>query len=342
MKNIIRTIGLSFFLAVGLLFFGKTEFVAAVESVGDQVRTREKPVCRDQVGQPPKNGSSPSFACQEGFPGDRLTFVHRSVEYAFRWCPPGSFMMGSPLDEKGRYENEVRHKTILTKGFWILETEVTQEMYQSITGKNPSEFKGAKKPVDTVNWSDSMEFCRLLNERLFADSNERAIITSTGSNGAVSVLKDRSNTDQTPMVKRTLTVNNLSAFRVKLPTEAQWEYACRAGTSDPFAGPLEKIAWFGEPNESGSTHVSGTKSPNNWGIYDMHGNLWEWCADWYHDVSAEPVVDPEGPADPDNGVRIDRGGCWDSSPDYCRCAHRGCYEPDRASRYVGFRVVLAF
>lgn len=247
--------------------------------------------------------------------GDRWTVMHRGSAFNFRWCPPGSFLMGSSEKEKDRYENEVQHKVTLTKGFWILETEVTQKMFLAVTGKNPSEFRGDQKPVDTVSWQDCVNFCEELT-RQFADST--ALNLSA---------KDK---------------KSLSGAYVifTLPTEAQWEYACRAGTEGVFAGTLEKIAWFGEPNETGSTHPVGTKQPNAWGIFDMHGNLWEWCADWYRDFSKESETDPEGPKTSNCGVRIDRGGCWDSTPDYCRCAHRGTYEPDRAGRYVGFRIIV--
>ena len=125
-----------------------------------------------------------------------------------------------------------------------------------------------------------------------------------------------------------------------LPSEAQWEYAARAGAQGSFAGKLTDVAWFDEPTESGSTHAVGTKAPNAWGIHDMLGNLWEWCADAYADRDGTALVDPCTVTGQDESVRIDRGGCWDSKAEYCRYAHRGVYETNRHSRFVGFRIVL--
>lgn len=217
----------------------------------------------------------------------------------FRWCPKGSFIMGSPLSEKNRDDSEIQHKVSFSSGFWILETEITQKIYRSIMGKNPSQFRGDQLPVDSVSWIDTKIFLQKINDRYKS------------------------------MVKGSFA----------LPTEAQWEYACRAGSTGPWSGKLDEIAWFGADRETGSTHPVGTKKPNAWGVHDMHGNLWEWTSDYYNDFGPDPVWDPKGPDLSDSGVRIDRGGCWDSTPDYCRSAHRGVYEPDRQSPFVGFRIV---
>ncbi len=233
-------------------------------------------------------------------PGERQTITVNNVEFAFRWCPAGSFIMGSPESEKNRYEDEIQHEVVFTKGFWILETEVTQRMYQAIRKVNPSNFKGETLPVDTVTWQETMDFAQELS--------------------------------------RLTNLSEKTGFT--LPTEAQWEYACRAGSSGPYYGKLEEIAWSGEERESGTTHSVGIKKPNAWGIHDMHGNLWEWCLDAYREVTKNKEVDPFFSDVTKSGVRIDRGGCWDSTPDYCRSAHRGSYEPDRKSTFVGFRIVL--
>ncbi|MDO5553930.1 MAG: formylglycine-generating enzyme family protein [Planctomycetia bacterium] len=227
--------------------------------------------------------------------GARGVLTWDGLEYAFRWCPAGSFIMGSPESETGRDEAEVLHKVNLTQGFWILETEVTQEMYQSVMGVNPSAFRGVNMPVDTISWEEATRFCEELSSRVGA--------------------------------------------KITLPTESQWEYAARAGTTGPWSGELAALAWYGEATESGSSHAVAGKKPNAWGIYDMHGNLWEWCRDRWTDYTGEEVTDPQGSSDGYDGVRVDRGGCWDSSAEYCRSAYRGVYERNRKSRFVGFRVV---
>ncbi len=161
--------------------------------------------------------------------GERKTVTVNGVEFAFRWCPAGTFMMGSPKDEKDRSSDETQHEVTLTKGFWMLETEVTQKQWKAITGDNPSNFKGDDLPVEEVSWNDCQEFCRKCSAL---------------------------------------------GLPVQLPTESQWEYACRAGTTDAYAGNLDEMAWY-YSNSGNKTHPVGTKKPNAWGLYDMHGNVWE-------------------------------------------------------------------
>ena len=155
--------------------------------------------------------------------GERKVVTVNGVEFAFRWCPAGTFTMGAPTSEEGLY-NETQHEVTLTKGFWMLETEVTQKQWKAVMGTNPSFFKGDDLPVESVSWNDCQEFCE-----------------KTG---------------------------------LQLPTEAQWEYACRAGTTDAYAGNLDEMAWY-YSNSGNKTHPVGTKKPNAWGLYDMHGNVWE-------------------------------------------------------------------
>ncbi|MDO5582016.1 MAG: formylglycine-generating enzyme family protein [Planctomycetia bacterium] len=241
------------------------------------------------------------FSVEDPKPGTLKTIrIDSDTELRFRWCPRGTFQMGSPLDEKDRDAEEIPHRVTFTAGFWILETEITQKIYQAIMNDNPSQFRGASHPVDSVSWEEANRFVQKIKDRL----------------------------------------SKTSEGEFALPTEAQWEYACRAGSAAPWSGDLKDIAWFGENRDTGSTHPVGTKNANAWGIFDMHGNLWEWTADYYYDYKPDPVINPRGPIRSDSGVRIDRGGCWDSTPDYCRSAHRGVYEPDRKSPFVGFRIVL--
>ena len=192
------------------------------------------------------------------------------------------------------------HKVKLTKGFWMGQCEVTQEQYKEIMGKNPSRFSGSSNPVEKVSWHDAMEFCKKLS------SKEGKTYT--------------------------------------LPTESQWEYACRAGTSTNYSfgsseSSLGNYGWY-TSNSSRKTHPVGQKKPNAWGIYDMRGNVSEWCLDWYDKgyYSSSPSVDPSGPTS--GSGRVLRGGCWSSDPEYCRSAARFGFIPDYSGINFGFRVIL--
>ena len=217
--------------------------------------------------------------------GERKVVTVNGVEFAFRWCPAGTFTMGAPTSEEGLY-NETQHEVTLTKGFWMLETEVTQKQWKAVMGTNPSFFKGDDLPVESVSWNDCQEFCE-----------------KTG---------------------------------LQLPTEAQWEYACRAGTTDAYAGNLDEMAWY-YSNSGNKTHPVGTKKPNAWGLYDMHGNVWEWCQDWYGDYPSGSVTDPTGPSS--GYSRVVRGGSWDNDARICRSALRDGVVPGDRGNYLGFRVV---
>ncbi len=227
-------------------------------------------------------------------PGERMTKTVGGVEFAFRWCPPGKFLMGSPDDEQGRGSGEPQHEVTLTRGFWMLETEVTQQMYEGIMGSNPSRVQGPTLPVESVSWFDAHTFCQRLS-----------------NDWQVSVL---------------------------LPTEAQWEYACRAGTTGPFAGVLKEMAWYGDNAAADAPKPVGKKTPNAWGLHDMHGNVEEWCRDLRERFSFEPATDPTGAADGD--TRIIRGGSRGMSANACRSASRNWSPPDDSTNTLGFRIVL--
>jgi len=215
------------------------------------------------------------------------------------WCPPGTFLMGSPESEEGWRSTEIQHEVTLTKGFWIARHPVTQGQWETVMGSNPSHFKlsGKDAPVEQVNWQEAMDFCARL----------------TGSDSA-----DGSYT---------------------LPTEAQWEYACRAGTTGPYAGSSLDILGWHRSNSGSKTHSVGQKEPNPWGIHDMHGNVYEWCLDWYEeDLGTEPATNPTGSKEaPD---RVIRGGSWLNIAWRCRSADRIRYNPGNRDDYVGFRPVL--
>ena len=241
--------------------------------------------------------------------GERRVFTVEGVEFAFRWAPPGRFWQGSPETEEEREYYEYRREVELTRGFWILETETTQDMWSVVFDENPSKFVGPKRPVDSVGLEEIAEFFAALSERVGGKTGGGVLFA--------------------------------------LPTEAQWEYAARAGTTGPYpAATLEEIAWFGDENDGGTRDVA-TKKPNAWGLYDVCGNLWEWCADRYGDYPRDengrglPATDPTGatPEECPGNIRVDRGGCWDSEARECRPAYRGFYDADRKGPYVGFRFV---
>ena len=228
----------------------------------------------------------------------RMTFV---------WCPPGTFLMGSPASEAERSDDETQHRVTLAKGFWLGATPVTQAQWQAILGSNPSRFKGADRPVEQVSWEDCVAFCTKLRER-------------TGK-----------------------------TFR--LPTEAEWEYACRAGTTTPFSFGAtitpEQVNYDGNYPYGGAskgvyrqqTTAVGSFQANVWGLYDMHGNVWEWCADWYGSYEeGEQCSDPTEPAQ--GSGRVVRGGCWGSSGVYCTASNRVGFGPGNAFRSLGFRLIL--
>lgn len=213
------------------------------------------------------------------------------------WCAPGSFLMGSPKTEDGRFEDELQHPVKLTKGFWLGKYEVTQEQWTSVMGSNTSRFKGDKRPVDSVSWVDCQAFIRKVN----------------GSLGGAA----------------------------RLPTEAEWEYACRAGSPAAVSGSgyLDEMAWYDKNSESQTHEVGKGKQPNEWGFYDMHGNVLEWCSDWFGKAEEQEAVDPKGPTM--GSFRVLRGGCWFYFARDCRSAYRLKRAPDIRNCVNGFRLACS-
>ncbi len=212
--------------------------------------------------------------------------------------PPGKFWMGSPLDEKNRYSDEVQHKVTISQAFWMGKYEVTQDQWVKIMGKNPSRFKNANKPVETVDWKICQKFCKKLH--------------------------------------------------LKLPTEAQWEYACRAGTTTAYGigykistnlvnydGANSQEEFFGDFRET-TIEVGALPNANSWGCHDFHGNVREWCSDWRGDYPTEDQIDPTGPKE--GFDRVSRGGSWISTAKICRSAYRIRFWPDMEGPYFGLRV----
>jgi len=238
--------------------------------------------------------------------------LSKDVDLRMIWIEPGTFTMGSPSDELGRKEEETQHEVTLTQGYWLGKYEVTQAQYEAVMGTNPSYWEGANLPVDSIIWDDAMEFCAKLTE----------IERGAG---------------RLP-----------EGYEYTLPTEAQWEYVCRAGTttalnsgknlSDEYKCPeMDEVGWY-YYNGTRKTHPVGQKLPNAWGLYDMHGNVSEWCLDWYGDYPTTAVTDPTGPVTGED--RVIRSGACDYAY-HCRSAHRSNGAPSHFSgTYRGFRVAL--
>ncbi|MBF8305206.1 MAG: FGE-sulfatase protein, partial [Acidobacteria bacterium] len=231
---------------------------------------------------------------------------------------PGEFLMGSPEDEAGRFRSETRHRVRLNQAFWIGRYPVTQAEYEAVMGNNPSHFKGDRRPVEQVSWDEAVEFCARLTQR----SREAGALPAS--------------------------------FEFRLPTEAEWEYACRAGTTTAFNDgsnctkpdgkdrALIRLGWHGE-GAKGETHPVGEKAPNAWGLHDMHGNVWEWCVDYAEWQENELVTDRyvDGVIDPVSAKgagRVVRGGSsWDFAR-ICRSAYRFRFGPGYRLRHLGFRL----
>jgi formylglycine-generating enzyme required for sulfatase activity len=242
-----------------------------------------------------------------------------SVGMAFVLVPAGKFMMGSPVEERGHRSNEGPvHEVIIGNAFYLGVHLVTQAAYLTVMGKNPARFNatehgGPEHPVESVSWNEAAAFCKRLSER----GEEHA-----------------------------------AGRHYRLPTEAEWEYACRAGASTPFAfgtnfdstqGNFDSAYPYGEvePTAGLNRTTPVTRSPASaWGLHDMHGNVWEWCADWYGEgyYSTLPLRDPQGPTE--GKFRVLRGGSWKNQATACRAAYRNALAPHQRDSATGFRVVL--
>ena len=228
------------------------------------------------------------------------------VGMKFVLIPAGTFMMGSPSDEPGRASIEMQHQVTISRSFYMQTTEVTQDQWRAVMGNNPSHFSncGDGCPVEKVSWYDAQKFIQALNAK-------------EGGN------------------------------KYRLPTEAEWEYAARAGSKTAFANGgitvtgcghdsnLDRIGWYCG-NSGYKTHRVAQKQPNLWGLYDMHGNVWEWCHDWYGDYPSGYVTDPSGP--PSGFIRANRGGSHSGFAKFCRSANRIRYMPSDHTDDLGFRL----
>jgi formylglycine-generating enzyme required for sulfatase activity len=240
---------------------------------------------------------------------EKVIYLDGHVKMKFALIPAGEFYMGSPANEEERLEDEGPvHKVKISKPFFMSKFPVTQEQYEIITGNNPSDLISPNLPVESVLWEEAVEFCTKLSHR--------------------------------------------KGKLFRLPTEAEWEYACRAGTTTQFNTGETISTDHANYNGNyiyGNGHIGvyrkkaidvGSLIPNAFGLYDMHGNVWEWCSDWY-DVNyytSSPIIDPQGPS---SGIcRVLRGGTWSMYPSVCRSARRHRFSPDGRYSLYGFRVVM--
>ena len=237
--------------------------------------------------------------------------VEGSRPDAFVELPAGRFLMGSADSDSEAFDSEKpQHEVVISRPFALGACPVTQSVYEALIGSNPSHFKGADKPVEHVSWLDAVTYCNALSR---ASGLEEAY---TINGEAVSW-------------------KGLVCPGYRLPTEAEWEYACRAGTTTPRYGDVDAVAWY-DGNSGKETHPVGRRQANPWGLYDMLGNVWEWCWDWHTSYVANTVTDPTGPES--GSRRVYRGGSWFFDARNARAASRLYWAPGYRNGLLGFRV----
>jgi len=251
---------------------------------------------------PLSNGNPPDWASGWGQDqyGVFVEFTFGSVTQKMRWIPPGKFKMGSPEEEPGRYDDESpQHSVEIKEGYWLFDTPVTQALWLEVMGENPSKFDSETRPVEQVSWDDCQKFFNKINQQVLG-------------------------------------------LNLGLPSEAMWEYACRAGTKTIYsfgdnAEELHQYAWFSE-NAEKKTHSVAEKKPNQWGLHDMLGNVWEWVADvWHAGYEGAPLDGAAWLESASETGRVVRGGSWFDSARYCRSAYRGRSGSGYRSGNLGFR-----
>ena len=231
-----------------------------------------------------------------------------NAQQRFRWIAPGHFLMGAPADEAERGCSELPHEVTLSSGYWLADTACTQAFWLAVWPVNPSHFQDhPQNPAENVSWHDAQGFIAELNRRF-------------------------------------------PGLYARLPSEAEWEYACRAATTTPFSFgnqiTVEQVNFHGNyPYIGGDkglyrqrTVTVASLPANPWGLYEMHGNVWEWCADWYGEYPEEPQIDPRGPII--GKMRVLRGGTWSDPARYARSANRSRIEPAYRPLSSGFRIAL--
>ena len=227
------------------------------------------------------------------------TFYVNGLSFEMVYVEGGSFDMGATYEQcSDAYKDECPVHSVTLSGYYIGKCEVTQELWEAVMGSNPSTFKGAQNPVDDVSWYDCQEFVSILN--------------------------------------------SLTGRTFRLPTEAEWEYAARGGNQSShykYSGSdnIDDVAWYYN-NSGSSTHAVGTRTANELGIYDMSGNVWEWCSDWYGGYSAGAQTNPQGPSS--DSCRVLRGGSWGNDARGCRVSNRNLSGPGNSNGHSGLRLVL--
>lgn len=231
----------------------------------------------------------------------QAAFTSPSTGVEFMEIPAGEFEMGTPSNEMDSSESESPvHKVTIKNAFLLGKTPVTQEQWEKIMGNNPSRFKGRDRPVEMVSWHEVQQFIEKINEKE-------------------------------------------STSKYRLPSEAEWEYACRAGTQTRYffgnnTSKLKEYAWYVE-NSGTKTHPVARKNPNPWGLFDIHGNVWEWVSDKFHENYLGAPSDGTSWQDADIPDIVSRGGSWYCTPDFCRSASRFKRKPDNNLGNLGFRVL---
>ena len=226
------------------------------------------------------------------------TLTVNGIKYNMVWVDGGTFRMGATSEQGSEISDEKPVHSVTLSGYYIGKTEVTQALWKAVMGSNPSRFKGDNMPVECVSWDDCQEFIRKLN--------------------------------------------SLTSQNFRLPTEAEWEFACRGGNNSrgyKYSGSnyIDNVAWY-DGISGDKTHPVATKLPNELGIYDMSGNVWEWCSDWYGKYSSGAQANPKGPYD--GSYRVVRGGSWDDNAKGCRSSNRTCNSPGYHADYLGLRLSL--
>ena len=307
--------------------------------------------------------------------GARFLLNVEGTRFQLRWCPPGKFVMGSKLDSGLRWDDEICHEVKLTSGFFIGETQVTQMQWASVMA-GETVYDLAKKGLLDNHEYDLNGTIQTLRQSWGMDVNDDPTMRCCDLMDSAPVYNiSWFEADSFCEQLKNMIYDEFKNedWVVRLPTEAEWEYACRAGSEFALSNgynlfgdvneyendKLDDIAWYGgnsykeflgrgwnlseiigEKGEGrfAGPHPVGTKLPNAWGLYDMHGNVWEWCSDWYGAYDEDSVIDPKGPLT--GCKKIVRGGGCLSSPRSCRASNRGSYDPGRKSRSVGMRFVF--
>jgi formylglycine-generating enzyme required for sulfatase activity/Tfp pilus assembly protein PilF len=312
----------------GLAYFNKKDYDQAIQDYNEALRidpsytpartnlqtamnARELSNPASAITQTPKSNPATSADAQSTQTPKTAQTSNTTVIYAgFARIQGGTFLMGSSGQDQDRSSDEIRH-SITIRPFLMSKYEVMQKEYREITGTNPSYFKGDTLPVENVSWFDALEYCNTRSLR-------EGLTPAYAINGY------------------TVTWNR-NADGYRLPTEAEWEYACRAGTTAPYyLGNIDNAGWYGG-NGGFASHPVGQKQANVWGLYDMHGNVGEWCWDWYGNYSSDSQTDPLGPAN--GSERVKRGGSWFDDRRLVRSAARDKATPTRRNYDLGFRLV---